>query len=240
MASAVVPLVGRGGRPVQSVSSGWCPDSRLPPAAKQSRDVVRGKECKVVASFQGDPTLELVLEAPVQRARLIPLAAVLTAGAVAGCGSSSSSSSSSATPKPASSSVQPSSTASASTAPTAEPVALVTTKPAKLGTILAFGPKKMTVYIFEADKGAASACTGACASAWPPVTGKPHGVGGAMAADLGSVKRPDGAMQVTYKGHPLYTFSKDKDDGDAYGQGVKAFGASWYVLAPSGKKIDNS
>jgi predicted lipoprotein with Yx(FWY)xxD motif len=45
---------------------------------------------------------------------------------------------------------------------------------------------------------------------------------------------------VTYKGHPLYYFVKDKDDGDAYGQGTKAFGASWYVLTPSGNKIDES
>jgi predicted lipoprotein with Yx(FWY)xxD motif len=45
---------------------------------------------------------------------------------------------------------------------------------------------------------------------------------------------------VTYKGHPLYYFIKDKDAGDSYGQGSHAFGASWYVLAPSGKKVDNS
>ncbi len=47
-------------------------------------------------------------------------------------------------------------------------------------------------------------------------------------------------MQVTYKGHPLYYFAKDGDAGDAYGQGSKSFGAGWYVLAPSGKKIDKS
>jgi predicted lipoprotein with Yx(FWY)xxD motif len=116
----------------------------------------------------------------------------------------------------------------------------VTTKHAKLGTILAFGPKKLTVYLFEADTIQRSSCTGACASAWPPVTGKPHAGGGAMAADLGTITRADGTTQVTYKGHPLYTFVKDKDGGDAYGQGVKAFGASWYTLAPSGKKVDKS
>jgi predicted lipoprotein with Yx(FWY)xxD motif len=61
-----------------------------------------------------------------------------------------------------------------------------------------------------------------------------------MASDLGTITRPDGTKQVTYKGHPLYLFAKDKDDGDAYGEGVKAFGADWYVLAPSGNKIDLS
>ncbi len=45
---------------------------------------------------------------------------------------------------------------------------------------------------------------------------------------------------MTYKGHPLYFFVKDKDDEDAYGQGVDAFGAEWYVLNPGGNKIDES
>jgi predicted lipoprotein with Yx(FWY)xxD motif len=98
------------------------------------------------------------------------------------------------------------------------------------------------VYLFEADKGGSSACSGACASAWPPVTtaAAPSGGAGAVAADLGTITRTDGTRQVTYKGHPLYFFIKDKDNGDAYGQGAKAFGASWYVLAPSGSKVNNS
>jgi predicted lipoprotein with Yx(FWY)xxD motif len=98
----------------------------------------------------------------------------------------------------------------------------------------------MTVYLFEADKGPQSSCTGACAGVWPPVTGKASAVGGAQAADLGTLKRADGSTQVTYKGHPLYYFVKDKDGGDAYGQGSKAFGAGWYVLRPSGSKVDQS
>jgi predicted lipoprotein with Yx(FWY)xxD motif len=64
--------------------------------------------------------------------------------------------------------------------------------------------------------------------------------GAARSADLGAITRSDGSKQVTYKGHPLYFFVKDKDSGDAYGQGAKAFGADWYVLAPSGNKIDES
>jgi predicted lipoprotein with Yx(FWY)xxD motif len=110
------------------------------------------------------------------------------------------------------------------------------------GTILAAGPKRLTVYLFEADHGSASACAGACAQAWPPVTtsGAPTTGAGAVSADLGTIKRADGTTQVTYKGHPLYFFVRDKDNGDAYGQGVNAFGASWYVLKPSGVKVDNS
>jgi predicted lipoprotein with Yx(FWY)xxD motif len=64
--------------------------------------------------------------------------------------------------------------------------------------------------------------------------------GAASSADLGTITRSDGTTQVTYKGHPLYFFAKDKDSGDAYGQGVKGFGADWYVLSPSGFKVDNS
>ena len=62
----------------------------------------------------------------------------------------------------------------------------------------------------------------------------------ASASDLGTITRADGTTQVTYKGHPLYYFVKDKDDGDAYGEGSTAFGAGWYVLSPSGNKVDNS
>jgi predicted lipoprotein with Yx(FWY)xxD motif len=173
-----------------------------------------------------------------------PLALLALAGSLiallAGCGSSSSNSSSStaaATPPTTQSTASTSATAAA--AATASGVA-VETKHAKLGTILAAGPKRLTVYLFEKDKGTTSACEGACASAWPPVTteGKPIAGAGAIAGDLGTTKRSDGSEQVTYKGHPLYYFSEDKDSGDAYGQGSTAFGAGWYVLRPSGEKID--
>jgi predicted lipoprotein with Yx(FWY)xxD motif len=96
------------------------------------------------------------------------------------------------------------------------------------------------VYLFEADKGPASSCSGECAKVWPPVIGSPKAAGLAQAAGLGTIKRADGTTQVSYKGHPLYLFIKDKDDGDAYGQGVNGFGAAWYALAPSGRKVDNS
>jgi predicted lipoprotein with Yx(FWY)xxD motif len=177
----------------------------------------------------------------VQRARFIPLAVIVTAGVIAGCGSSSKSSSSAASSQTANTTAQSSSTAAATSSTTsATPVALITTKHDKLGTILAYGSKKLTVYLFEGDKGKTSSCTGACAAAWPPVTGKPQAAGAAMTSNLGTITRADGTTQVTYKGHPLYVFVKDKDDGDAYGEGVKAFGADWYVLAPSGNKVDKS
>jgi predicted lipoprotein with Yx(FWY)xxD motif len=156
---------------------------------------------------------------------------------LAGCGSSSSSTTSSAASTPASTPTQ--STATSTTAAAGSGVVLQT-KHGKLGTILAAGPKHLTVYMFEADKGSTSSCNGECAKAWPPVTtaGKPAASGGAVAADLGTTMRSDGTEQVTYKGHPLYFFVKDEDSGDSYGQGANAFGADWYVLKPNGSKVD--
>jgi predicted lipoprotein with Yx(FWY)xxD motif len=55
---------------------------------------------------------------------------------------------------------------------------------------------------------------------------------------LGTAKRKDGKLQVTYKGHPLYTFVNDKSAGQTTGEGSNAFGAKWYALAPSGATID--
>jgi predicted lipoprotein with Yx(FWY)xxD motif len=184
------------------------------------------------------------------------LASALLALVLAGCGSSSKSSSgttsaaaAASTPTTSTSSgggaygagaaASTSANAASSTSSAGE---TITAKHSKLGTILAAGPKKLTVYLFEADKNGQSACSAECAKFWPPVTtgGSPQASGAAMSADLGTITRSDGTKQVTYKGHPLYFFAKDKDDGDAYGQGTKAFGADWYVLKPSGSKVDAS
>jgi len=184
------------------------------------------------------------------RARIFsPL--LLIAVLVAGCGSSSSSSS----PSGASNSAAASSSTtgggysrgssygsggSSSSSSSSGTVMLTTKSSSKLGTILAAGSKKMTVYLFQADKGGKSACSGTCATAWPPVTGKAQVGGAASSGKLGTITRSDGKTQVTYNGHPLYFFIKDKDGADAYGQAVKAFGAEWYTLAPSGNKVDKS
>jgi predicted lipoprotein with Yx(FWY)xxD motif len=175
----------------------------------------------------------------VRRPLALGAAAALVA-LLAGCGSSSSSSSSStaaSTPAATQSTAASTSTTAASGATVA-----VVSKHGKLGTILAAGPKKLTVYMFDADKGTTSTCTGECAEHWPPVTtsGAPTASGEALSADLGTTKRADGTEQVTYKGHPLYFYDDDKDAGDAYGQGLNAFGADWYVLKPSGEKVDES
>jgi predicted lipoprotein with Yx(FWY)xxD motif len=153
-----------------------------------------------------------------------------------GCGSSGKSTTAASQPTTA---ANPSSYAPTATT-SAAPTALITTKQGKLGTILAYGPKRLTVYLFEADKGGTASCSGECASVWPAVSGHPQASGQAVASHLGTITRADGTTQVTYNGHPLYLYSRDKDDGDSYGQGLNSFGASWYVLTPSGNKVDTS
>ena len=170
----------------------------------------------------------------------LALGAVATtvALAAAGCGSSSKTT----TTKAAASGSSYTAPATATSTTAAATGVTVVSKHGKPGVILAAGPKKLTVYLFEGDKASSSSCTGECASVWPPVTsaGAPVAGAGVVAADLGTITRSDGTKQVTYKGHPLYFYAKDGDSGDAYGQGIKGFGASWYVIAPSGNKVDTS
>jgi len=96
-----------------------------------------------------------------------------------------------------------------------------------------------TLYLWAADTGATSTCSGACAGAWPPVpaTGTVSASGGALASDLSTITRSDGSKQVAYKGHPLYYFSGDSGTGQTNGQGSNAFGAKWWLVAPSGSAI---
>jgi predicted lipoprotein with Yx(FWY)xxD motif len=171
----------------------------------------------------------------VRRPLALGATAVAALALLAGCGSSSSTSSSASAPAST-----PTKSTAATTTPAASSGVALETKHGKLGTILAAGPKHLTVYMFEADKGTTSSCTGACAKVWPPVTseGKPTASGAAASADLGTTMRSDGTEQVTYHGHPLYFYDDDKDAGDAYGQGSKAFGAGWYVLKPDGSKLE--
>jgi predicted lipoprotein with Yx(FWY)xxD motif len=97
-----------------------------------------------------------------------------------------------------------------------------------------------TLYLFEKDRRGASACSGACLVYWPPLLtgGTPTAIKGAEHGLLGSIRRGDGTRQVTYAGHPLYRFFGDTKRGQTNGEGLKDFGAAWYALMPSGKKID--
>ena len=110
-----------------------------------------------------------------------------------------------------------------------------------LGRILVDGSGR-TLYLFEADKGPSSACSGACAAAWPPLTtsGKPAAGAGIASAKLGTARRSDGSTAVTYNGHPLYRYAGDGAPGQTTGEGLDDYGAEWYVLSPAGTKIEGS
>jgi predicted lipoprotein with Yx(FWY)xxD motif len=109
-----------------------------------------------------------------------------------------------------------------------------------LGKVLV-DAKGRTLYLFEADKLNKSNCSGACLSIWPPLASaaKPNATGGALAAKIGTIPASGGKGVVTYNGHPLYYYVGDQKPGDTKGQGLNQFGAGWYVLAPTGNKIDN-
>ncbi len=160
-------------------------------------------------------------------------ALVISAMVLAGCGSASSSKSSTATAAAAAPAT--SSTTSSASATSTQQIGMA--KGAD-GTYLT-GTGGRAVYLWVADSGGKSACSGACAKYWPPVEtkGKPTAGTGVNASDLGTITRTDGSEQVTYKGHPLYYFIADKSAGDIKGQGNNGFGAKWWLVAPAGDAI---
>jgi predicted lipoprotein with Yx(FWY)xxD motif len=165
------------------------------------------------------------------------LLALVGALAIAGCGSSSDSSGSGGAYGSSSSTGSEKST---STEAGSGPATFVSVgSAADVGQVLV-DSKGMTLYYFQKDKKGSgkSACSGACASAWPPLTtkGKPQPSNGSSASMLGTIERGDGTTQVTYAGWPLYTFVEDKKPGEDNGTDSKAFGASWYPLHPNGEK----
>jgi len=108
----------------------------------------------------------------------------------------------------------------------------------RLGRILV-DSKGITLYDFPPDKGTTSVCYGACAALWPPLItkGKPIAGPGVRASLLGTTKRKDGKLEVTYNGHPLYYFVSDRKPGQTTGQGVEQFGGPWWVITAAGKEI---
>ncbi len=113
-------------------------------------------------------------------------------------------------------------------------VSVSTVRHGSMGTILVDQAGR-TLYRYSPDGTGKTTCTGACATVWPPLTvpaGTAHvaGKAGVSAADLGTITRPGGALQVTFKGMPLYRFSGDSKPGDVNGQGVDG---TWFVVSPS-------
>jgi predicted lipoprotein with Yx(FWY)xxD motif len=146
----------------------------------------------------------------------------LVALAVVGCGGGGSSNAN-ASPPPKTAAGQPATVGVANTS---------------LGKVLV-NSKGLTLYLFKKDSGTTSACSGACASAWPPLRakGKPTVGAGVTASKVGTTSRSDGSPQVTYNGHPLYLYQGDSKPGDTNGQGISAFGAGWFALSASGNQV---
>jgi predicted lipoprotein with Yx(FWY)xxD motif len=140
-----------------------------------------------------------------------------------------------------SSSAPASAAASGASAGNGSGATVITTASTSAGSVLTDGSGR-AVYLWVADSGDKSVCTGACAGAWPPVmaTGTVTASGGASASDLGTTTRSDGTKQVTYDGHPLYYYVGDSGAGTASGQGSDSFGAKWWLVSPSGSDVTAS
>lgn len=119
--------------------------------------------------------------------------------------------------------------------------ALVELRKTTLGTVLA-DARGRTLYVFEKDRNGKSACETACVKFWPPLVSRTttRAGKGVHKSMLGSIRRQDGRRQVTYAGHPLYTFVGDKAPGTTSGEGLTNFGAEWYALAATGRTVEPS
>jgi len=120
-------------------------------------------------------------------------------------------------------------------APAASTVTIKMATNSALGAKILVSSNGLTLYHYVPEKKGKIVCTGACATDWPPVlvtgTAKPVAGTGLTAAKLGTIKRPDGKMQVTYNGLALYRYSDDKKAGQAKGQGE---GGIWFAITPAG------
>jgi predicted lipoprotein with Yx(FWY)xxD motif len=151
----------------------------------------------------------------------------LTALAVVGCGGGGGSPATASTAPP--------------TTPSGQAATVGVANNGSLGKVLV-DARARTLYLFQADSGTKSACTGACAAAWPPlrVSGKPVAGSGIAASKLGTSARSDGKPQITYNGHPLYLYANDQKPGDTNGEGRNAFGGGWFALSPAGTMVSGS
>jgi predicted lipoprotein with Yx(FWY)xxD motif len=125
-----------------------------------------------------------------------------------------------------------------SSAAAAQRGASVTVKHSRFGEIL-FDGRGHALYAFTRDPRGHSVCTGACARAWPPFVVKsgPRAGAGVAARRIGTTRRPDGGVQLTYAGRPLYYYVGDRRPGQILCQNVSEFGGVWRVVRPSGRPV---
>jgi predicted lipoprotein with Yx(FWY)xxD motif len=113
--------------------------------------------------------------------------------------------------------------------PSSGPATALRTETTRAGTVLA-SSSGLTLYYYSEDKphSGKSACTGACATAWPPLAAPVKAPAGVhLPGKLGVITRPNGLKQVTLNGYPLYFYVGDKASGQATGNGI---GGSWHVI----------
>ena len=171
------------------------------------------------------------------------LAGATVAGSLAGCGTSGTLSPVSAGTSVSTARARTTGVTTAAKRP-ADPVRpasarphLVRTAPTPYGVALV-DRRGFALYRFTHDTRPASTCYAACAGAWPPYLVPPKQAPRATDGGLvGTVRRTDGRIQVTYAGHPLYYYVGDRRPGQVLCQGVTEFGGGWYVVARSGQII---
>jgi predicted lipoprotein with Yx(FWY)xxD motif len=98
-----------------------------------------------------------------------------------------------------------------------------------------------SLYLFAKDESGESYCGGACAAVWPPLetSTAPQAGAGIQDGALGTIKRSDGDMQVTYHGHPLYYYAADASTpGKTAGEDIDQFGDSWYLVGSQGQPVE--
>ncbi len=155
---------------------------------------------------------------PVRRAPVLPIIALFAAVALAACGGAYASGKKSGV------------------AGAARKGAVVELRTTALGKVLA-DARGRTLYLYTPDASGKSTCYGGCASAWPPLltAAKPHAARGLSAKLLGTTRRSDGKLQVTYRGHPLYLYGGDRRPGQTNGEDV---GGVWYAVSASGARAE--
>jgi predicted lipoprotein with Yx(FWY)xxD motif len=167
------------------------------------------------------------------------IAAFFSAALVAGCGGEAQTDSETAS-TPSTADTAPAKTGGdTSTTPvkTKRKGTTVKVVPSQYGPVVADG-RGEAFYLFAGEKSSRSRCYGACADRWPPVlaNGKPRAGPGGHSRLLGTTRRTDGKVQLTYAGHPMYYYAGDAP-GRILCQGVTEFGGLWLVVRPSGKAV---
>jgi predicted lipoprotein with Yx(FWY)xxD motif len=130
------------------------------------------------------------------------------------------------------------SASSAAFASSQAPRPTLTAGSSSYGRVL-FDGRGFVVYAFTRDPRGKSVCTGACAKAWPPYVVKTRlrAASGVKARLLGTTRRADGSLQVTYAGRALYYYVGDRSKGQILCHNVTEFGGVWRVIRPSGTPV---